>query len=370
MVPPGPHGDDPFEGGAAPDDWPPAPRPYPTRPYPTRPYPTRPYGAPGPESRPYPTRPYPTRPYPTRPYPTRPYPTRPDADAPAGAGLDAHEWTADVSELFIARSAVIGLGARLLFGEGRIPVPQVTGAGSKLEPPRYVERPRVPLPGDAEPKLQAGEAKPHGRAALRALYPSRHELAWNVIVPDELARELARHPEPAWAVKDDVARALALRADKSWLRGDPFTGVNHVAGDATVAATADAVARTMLGAVRARAGVVFDSAGWILSAETLEQLAVAAQGDRSWDSTFLLTPDGADGGLLLGYPFITSAAAGDRLYFSADWSEAWIGVERRAVTVDVSTDVQFQSDETVIRAVAHHDLVIRRPELFAVGHVG
>ena len=378
MVPPGPRGDDPYEGGAPPDDWPPAPRPYPTRPYPTRPYPTRGYGPLGPEARPYPTRPYPTRPYPTRPYPTRPYPTRPyptrlDDEALPGAPateLDPRDWTADVSELFLERSAVIGLGARVLVGQGHIHVPQVTGADEPMAPPAYRERRKVPCPGDDEAAVQKGAEKPYGRVALLALWPRLYELAWKVVVPDELARDLAEQPETAWAVKEDIARALALGADTAFLQGDPFRGVDGVAGAALVAGAADALARELLADVRSRPGVTFDYAGWIFSAETLAQLSNAEQDGRTWDSTFLLTPDGADGGLLLGYPFIISEAAGDRIYLSADWSEAWVGFERRVVTVDVSTDAHFQSDETVIRAVTQHDLAIRRPELFAVGDIG
>ncbi len=381
MVPPGPYGDDPSEGGAAPDDWPPAPRPYSARPFPGRPFPGRGYGEPAPDlrpfpgrpfpGRPFPGRPFPGRPFPGRPFPGRPFPGRPDGQAPPGAPdarLDPYEWTADVSELFLARSAVIGLGARVLVDEGRIDIPQVLGGDEPLAPPDYLERPKDLCPGDPEPVVQRRVEKPYARIALRALWPGRYELAWKVIVPDELAEDLAEEQETAWAVKDDVARALALRADTAFLQGDPFLGVEGVAAPAA-AATAEAQARALLADVRARPGVTFDYAGWIFSAATLEQLTLAKQGDRTWDSTFLLTPDGADGGLLLGYPFIVSEAADDRIFLSADWSEAWIGFERRVVTVDVSTDAHFQSDETVIRAVTQHDLAIRRPELFAVGYV-
>jgi Phage capsid family len=379
MVPPGPGSDAMLDRGAAPDDWPPL-RPYPTRPYPTRrllarPYPTRPNGAPEPALRPYPTRPYPTRPYPTRPYPTRPYPTRAydwgptddDADALAYAPdstLDPAEWTADVSELFCARSAVIRIGATVVAGVGRIPVPRV------IDPaPDYLARPEATSEADEEPKPQKGSDKPLGRVQVRNLAPGRSELAWKVAVPDDLARELSVQPEPAWALKDDIATNLARRADREFLQGGPGLPGLLAALAPLPAQEPDAAVRAILAAIRGLDDPALQYAGWILSSATLDRLAVKAAGPRTWDSTMLLTPDGADGGMLLGYPFVVSPAAGDAIYFSADWSELWIGVETRPVTVAVSEHAHFQSDETVIRAVSQHDVVVRRPELFAAARI-
>jgi hypothetical protein len=370
-------GVDPFEGEPPSDDWP-AGRPYPTRPYPTRPYPTRPY-----PTRPYPTRPYPTRPYgaaqgawrpyPTRPYPTRPYPTREEdvlIGTPDGS-LDADEWTTDVSALFLSHSAVVRLGGRLLVGEGRIPVPRLV----LVAEPEYLFRDPEPPASDAgpaqapesdtwqEPKIQA---KPEVRAEVGNLWPNRNELAWKVVLPDGLAQDLAEQPEPAWGVKEEIAEALALGADRLMLNGV----YGRVAG--AIDARDDrleAGVRPLLARVRSAVRSSFRDAGWILSPTTLDSISQLELGDGSWDSTQLVIPDGEDGGTLLGYPFIATRAAGDRLFFSADWSEVWIAMRRRIVTVAISKDAHFQSDETVIRAVSEHDLLVRRPELFAAADV-
>jgi HK97 family phage major capsid protein len=52
------------------------------------------------------------------------------------------------------------------------------------------------------------------------------------------------------------------------------------------------------------------------------------------------------------------------VYFSADWGEAWIAFDRRIVTIDLSSDAHLRRDETVLRAVSRHDLVVRRPAAF------
>jgi hypothetical protein len=59
-----------------------------------------------------------------------------------------------------------------------------------------------------------------------------------------------------------------------------------------------------------------------------------------------------------------AAAGKTRIHLSSDWSEAWIGVEHEPVTVSISVDAEFQSDETVIRAVMNHDFLLRRPGYF------
>ena len=80
-----------------------------------------------------------------------------------------------------------------------------------------------------------------------------------------------------------------------------------------------------------------------------------------------------DGGALLGYPFIVTEAAADdpaadpresRMYFSSDWSAAWVSAADPLVEVDFSGDIRFDQDETVVRAIMHHDFALSRPEFF------
>jgi HK97 family phage major capsid protein len=118
----------------------------------------------------------------------------------------------------------------------------------------------------------------------------------------------------------------------------------------------------------------FGAAGWVLHPSALATLTatttadfLAAGNGVSLDSRGeLLSYDGGVGGELFGYPFFVSEGAGedDAMFFSADWSEAWLGIDRDLVTVDISTDVNFQTDETVLRIVMHHDFVVRTPRSF------
>ena len=93
------------------------------------------------------------------------------------------------------------------------------------------------------------------------------------------------------------------------------------------------------------------------------------------DAGQLLTYDGADGGTLLGYPYVVSAATQDgtpdesgSMFFGSDWTEAWVAVEDPLVIVDVAPDIRLESDETLIRAVTMHDFALRAPAAFV--HTG
>jgi hypothetical protein len=362
------------------------PRPYGPRPYGPRPYGPRPYGpragAPPPQPDPYGPRPYGPRPYGPRPYGPRPYGPRPYGprdEAPSGA-LDPDEWSADVADLFCAESAVVRLGARVVFDEDDLPV-------AALEPPLghadYVEQARGTSPKDKKPFVKDSAPTPSAGVSQRHLHARRHELAVKVVIPNALGRTLVEYPEVAWALKQDLAHALALRADQAFLHGaggTPSSGVVHTA--ATVEHTPGTDRRQLLMVVRDMVGAMrigearFGNAGWVLHPRTLEGLSRLltsngqAETDPGWglEAVLLLAHDGHDGGVLLGYPFVVSSATEDgnttRIHFASDWSEAWIGADRQLVTVDVSVDALFATDETVIRAVMHHDFVVRRPEYF------
>ena len=359
----GPWGEDPEGEGSPGDSRPFGTRPFGTRPFGTRPFGTRPFG-----TRPFGTRPFGTRPFGTRPFGTRPFGTRPfgtrDDDGDGGDGtLDAAEWSADIAELFCSSSAVVRLGARIVVDDREVPVPAV-GAPA----PDY---------------LKPGEAKPEAEVTQPLLRPRDHELALKVILPDHLARDLAEHPELAWPVKEDIARKLARRADRAFLHGVPAQNEPHgVAGTQGVGTQALPAGndpdllqtgREMIAHVR-RAGAFFNAAGWVLHPTALAELIEHTTGDfqtrgagEALDTRAeLLSCDGADGGLFLGYPFIASDAAGDAndMVFSADWGEAYIGVDRDLVTVNISTHANFDNDQTVLRSVMHHDFLVRTPNAF------
>jgi Phage capsid family len=275
--------------------------------------------------------------------------------------------------------------------------------------PRYTARSEETLPkappgdsGDWHADPRKIELRAHkARAALvkRVLRPRQHELAVKVVIPDELVRGLVDSPEIAWGLKQDIAHGLAVAADRAFLQGDPDglapVGIRRTVAVAPNPAPHDPtdvlqVVRTMVGAIRRREQVRFGNAGWILHpywVDALTRLLTADYQEMGWGtgldaaSKELFAPDGRDGGVLLGFPFISTwAATGDRdredgdpddadltrawIHFSADWSEAWVGARPDVVTVDVSVDAHFQSDETVVRAVVEHDFLVRRPRFF------
>jgi hypothetical protein len=369
-------------------------RPYGMRPYGMRPYGMRPYGM-----RPYGMRPYGMRPDETRPYGMRPYGMRPDEgpEAAPDAVLDPEEWSADIAELFCSGSALIRLGARLVCNDRSLHVPAI-------EPPEgvadYLDR-------EGSANLASGLAQALAPSTVkrvgltqRVLNPMDHQLAVAVGIPNLLTRSLAERPEAAWALKQDIAHALALKADRAFLQGDPASngprGLSNTPDVDLIPPGADQLetARAIVASVRENErGARFGCAGWILHPTTLDELTTTLTIDglsaptsgarskstdstpRSLDSTPLLVHDGEGGGMLLGYPFVVSTAAEGELadrpptYFSADWGEAWIGAQRNVVTVDVSTGAKFENDETIVRAIMHHDFAVRRPRCFVYSGV-
>jgi len=341
----GPRGEDPSEGEAPPPERPGDARPWGTKPWGTKPWGTKPWG----------TKPWGTKPWGTKPWGTKPWGTKEEA---TGDPLDPDVWSADIAELFCAYSAVVRLGARLVIDDDEVPVPRVDAAPNG---PRY---------GPLDPR-----GVPHPGAAVRRgeLHPREHALSWRVNVPDRLARSLVRHPDAVDALKEDVARALAVRADEAFLRGPAGgpgpAGIRHIVNveDGRHAGAPLEVVRHVVGLPRG-GQALFGSAGWVVHPMLLDQLA-GLEADQ------LLVHDGRDGGVLLGYPFVASrAATGDApnakgIFFSSDWGEAWVGATPGLVTVDISTDAHFDREETVVRAVLHHDLRLRRPESFVFSEV-
>ena len=342
-------------------------RPYGGRPYGGRPYGGRPFGGRPEDDRPFGGRPYGGRPYGGRPYGGRPFGGRPFGGRPFGGRqgeeegrpvLDPDEWSADVAELVCQRSAVIRLGATVVADEYEL---RAQAIDSTPRAPDYVK--------------EGGEKPILGRRELR-LRPRDHELAAKAVLPDRVARDIAADPLLALAVKEDLAEALALRADRAFLSGAGPGPIGVAALVPGVGAQADILAtgRALLTAIRnvdPLLSPAFRAPGWVLHPATLDVLVQEpAEPSSAVDvvSGGLLCLDGADGGEFLGYPFIVSAAAFDggsrRMYFSADWRQAWIGVDGVLVDVDISGDVHFQTDETVIRASMAHDFGLARPEAF------
>jgi hypothetical protein len=365
-------------------------RPFGTRPFGTRPFGTRPFG-----TRPFGTRPFGTRPFGTRPFGTRPFGTRPFGtrdDEPGGDGLDPAEWSAEIAELFCAMSATVRLGARIVYDVRELLIPKRRIDAVYLAPPDRLDTKEALLAaegdGDGEkpdgkkPAKAGGDAPATARrkarvsAGQRILRPSEHELTVQIVVRNSLIRAVERHPDVAEALKQDIARALVFAADSAFLHGDGKQstpeGITAFAQGLRIDSTDPLeLARAILWHLRVDAPKRFESPGWILDPATLDaltRLEVPGADTRTLDDTRLLELDGFDGGMLLGYPFVVSRAAteGDvsRIYFSSDWTEAWIGAGSDLLTVDMSSEADFAEDSTIVKAVMNHDFVVRRPGLF------
>jgi hypothetical protein len=299
-----------------------------------------------------------------------------------GAILDPEEWSADIGELFCSYSAVVRLGARLVFDVEYLPVPATQLSA------RYLPVPAVQVDHVGEAAAGRGLIEKAGEAQAnvgrrRSLKPNKRELVVQVAVRDSLLRGIARYPEVATALKEDMARALVDAADAAFLHGGggpvphgiTYARAGHAPTDDDPLGTARAIIKKLCNEPNVR----FDNPGWVIDVRTLDVLTKLLTKNylvrtrdrynaRTLDSSRLLMLDGDDSGVLLGYPFVATTAAREgnksRMYFSADWSEAWIGIDQDLVTVDVSTETDFKTDETVVRAVMHHDFVVRTPSRF------
>jgi HK97 family phage major capsid protein len=373
-------------GEDPPDDEAPAPQsPYGPRPAGMRPAGMRPAGMRPAGMRPAGMRPAGMRPAGMRPAGMRPAGMRPAGMRPAGmrpAGmreddlLDPEEWSADIAELFCAESAVVRLGARLVVGTGSVPVTSLSPVEDGAD---YLEKAPPPNVAIMEPEAVPTPEQPEVELILRQLRPHEHELAVRVNLPDYLVSTLAQRPDAAWAIKQDMARALAFRADQAFLHGanappdNPTVpiGISGTAGVNSDAISGDLLqkVRKMVTTLRKNDGARFGAAGWVLHPTTLETLASETDGHRSLESTRLLKYDGSDGGILFGYPFVVSRATDHstdrrRIYFSCDWDEAWIAAENRLVTVDIASDASSKTGATVVSAVMYHDFAVRTPAAF------
>jgi capsid protein len=352
------------------------------------------------------------RPAGMRPAGMRPAGMRPAGMRPAGMRpydestgyLDPEEWSEDVAALFCEYSAVLRLGGRLACEVTELPISawplpnaQYVPESLAIDPDEVVDEAMAAEridENDATAEMVADEAQT--TLFYRRLQPRSHELTIRIVMRNRLVRSLLQHPELAWSLKQDVAYALARRADAGFLHGNPdddgpaeVRGIRHT-GRAIPEPDADAdvlkAARAMVTRLRSSRGIRFENPGWVLHPSTLDALTNALTVDAQTTSDkaaatsldaigsgALIAQDGTDGGALLGYPFVVTEAAADdpaaddresRMYFSSDWSAAWVSAVDPLVEVDFSGDIRFDQDETVVRAIMHHDFALSRPDFF------
>jgi Phage capsid family len=329
-------------------------RPYGARPYGARPYGARPYGARPYGARPYGARPYGARPYGARPYGARPYGARPyDESGPPGP-VEPAAWGDEICELVLSRSAVVRLGATVVSSDAEVSIPT---ASAKVQ---------FRLPGGERPvktEIPARDAE--------QLNPVEWRLEAWISVPNRVLRSLAANPELSFTLKSDLADGLARGADSAFLAGAKPPGISARPDlEVTKAASVLETVRAAVTKVREkREAPEFRHPGWILHPRTLDDLTRSPV-DDTLDKYRLLELDGADGGILVGFPFLTSPGTVEaeppppRVYFAADWSEAFVGMGERPVNVDTPAAPEV-SGATVIRASMTLDFILRRADGFA-----
>ena len=319
------------------------PKPFGPKPFGPKPFGPKPFGP-----KQFGTRPFGPKPFGPKPFGPKPFgPKASGADEADGGFLDLDEWSAEIADLVCGRSAVIRLGATLVAGEQGAALPVVDfQVNEGFRSPGKPE----PDPGDVI-----------GDDLLR---PGEWDLSAGVTVSQRVRAALASSPDLGYALKAQLADALARRVDTTVLQGigDERTGIIKAEPSREDPLK---TARAMLTEVR-KNGCPFRNPGWVFDPNALDELTRLVTADglsaveegvgaRTLDSYELLQLDGIDGGVFLGFPFVLSAGAEPNIYFAADWQEAWIGVAAQFVSV---TTQPASGDAIVFRAALPFDFAV------------
>jgi HK97 family phage major capsid protein len=304
-----------------------------------------------------------------------------EATASAGGYLVPAQIADEVLMALRARSAVMRLRPRIVPVDKELAVVAISSGASAS----YVGE-NLRIPPSEETFAEIPLLRPKQLAAL-------------VPVSNRLMRDASQSPAVDQVIRDDLAEVLALRADLAFLRGsgvDPQPlGISNIAGltaapdlgvdgdTPTFDNLKDVVAN--LRAVNAP----FLNPGWIFHPRllsTLEKIKTT-QGTYLADAGLLTFDPTGGGGTLLGFSFVTTTQIPTNVtiggstdttdvYFGSDWQECWIG-ENEKLTLELSGEAAytadgttwnsaFQQNQTLFRATVHHDLALRRPQLFTV----
>jgi HK97 family phage major capsid protein len=222
------------------------------------------------------------------------------------------------------------------------------------------------------------------------------ELAALVPVSDRLLRDADDNPSIEQIVRTDLAEVLALRGDLAFLRGTGTGGEPRGIRNTPGLTPAPAIGtngrqptfddlKEVVAALR-NVNAPFSRPGWVFHPRTIGTLEKFKDADGHYlAETGLLTFDATGGGgSLLNFPFRTttqipinlsvgSSSDCSEIYFSSDWTEAWVG-EEDELRISVSGEATywtgsdwvsaFQSRQHLFRATWTHDLGLRRPSLF------
>ncbi len=324
----------------------PSARPFGAKPFGAKPFGAKPFGA-----KPFGAKPFGAKPFGAKPFGAKPFGAKPfgaKADDGGGCPSEPEDWGAALVELVCERSTVIRMGATLVLG----PPLQV----STFEPEVGFRAPG------------AGWPAPGGTAELDdPLRPGDWMLEAGVEAPERIVAAVDERAELAETFLLDLAEALAIAVDRACL-GTIAGGPDGI--DPLVGASPGVLLDGLRDIVKAtRVAHPPRNAGWILHPDALDTIARFVPADHTVDGSQLLKLDGADGGTLLGFPFLTTIAATDgndaRAYFSVDWQAAWVGVESYLVGLYASGEVAPTAGSIVLRASLPFDFALRLTDAFA-----
>lgn len=285
-------------------------------------------------------------------------------DGSAGGFLVPANYSAEIIELLRARAVLRRAGAKVIPMSGSVDIPRMTG-GTQA--------------GYVGENQNATKTEP----TFGNLKAVERKLAAIVPISNDLIR--LSSPKADQLVRDDLIASMAVTEDSYFLRGagtgNAPKGIRNWANSANVTGSAGTSAANietdLKNLIQALEGnnVMMIQPVWIMSPRSKNALWVLR------DNGNLVFPEIRDG-KLWGYPVHvtnqvpTSLGGGSEseIYF-ADMSDVVIA-ENETIAIDVSDTAAyhdgsavvaaFSQDQTVIRAIARHDLVVRHDYSVAV----
>lgn len=287
----------------------------------------------------------------------------------AGGFIVPPGWTNEVIELLYNRTAVRKMGAVVVpMPNGTMTIPKVSGGATAS----YVGE--QTSPNASQPTL--------GNIQL-----TYKKLRCTVPISNDLLQFASVNADGM--VRNDMLQQISIAEDAAFLRGNGTQyspkGLRNWAPTANVL-TANATVNlanvtTDLGNMILQleeANVPFIRFGWIFAPKTKNYLMTVRDGNGN----YAYRPEML-GGTLWGYPFVATnqipvnlGAGTDSEIIAADFNDVLIG-ESSELVIDASTEAAyldengnlvsaFANDQTVLRAIAKHDLGVRREESIVV----
>lgn len=286
-----------------------------------------------------------------------------------GAALLSEEVSADVIELLRPASAVRKQNPVMApMDNGVLRLPKLTGGASA----GYIAE-----NADA-PKTQQ---------AFGSVRATAHKLAALVPISNDLLRR--KGPGVETMARDDIVAAIAQKSDITFIRSDGSNGepkglkswapaANVIDANATINAQNVVHDLGQLIQVLADGNVRFLRPGWLMSHRTWLYLLTLLDNNNNF-----IFREEVKAGTLFGYPIARTSQIPNNLGGGSNESEIYLVdfadvviAEATTILLDASSEAAyndgsavvaaFSMDQTVIRAIVEHDLVMRHDESIAM----